>query len=527
MRLAALAETTDALRNTSSRREKAELLAALLRRLAPAEIVPTVGFLLAAPRQGAIGVGWATVARLDDPAGDDHADRPAGGDDPVEGAEILAFDRLLSQLAVTTGSGSEAARGAAIRAFLATCTGDEAAFVRRVLVGDARQGALAGVMTDAVAKAAGVKPAVMRRGVMLRGDLGEAAAIALIEGPDAVAAIDLEVGRPIQPMLASTAGDVAEAMVATGPASVEWKLDGARIQVHVDHGAAGGATRIYTRNLNDVTDRLPTVAAVAAALPCRSAVLDGEVLGFFGDENPQAFQDTMSVIGTAPGNQGGAEGGLRPYFFDLMLLDGESLIDRPLRERLDLLHRLAPGQVIPQVFTDDPETGTDHLRQALDRGHEGVMVKAADSAYEAGRRGKSWRKVKPVHTLDLVVLAAEWGHGRRRGWLSNLHLGARDPATGEFVMVGKTFKGLTDELLGWQTEQFLTRQVAQQGHTVHIRPELVVEIALDGAQASTRYPGGVALRFARVRGYRPDRGPETADTLDAVRQLLPGATRGG
>jgi DNA ligase-1 len=532
MRLARLAETTDAVRATSSRTAKSELLAELIRELGPAEIVPAIGMLLARPRQGAIGVGWATVAKVPrrrdaDPSADPGAGEANVVEDerPVVDAghrpDILGFDALLTELATTTGPGSEAARHHLLADFLGRCEPAEAEFVRRVLVGDARQGALAGVMTDAAARAAGLKAATMRRAVMLRGDLGEATAIALIEGPEAAAAIDLEVGRPIQPMLASTSVDVADALAAVGFASVEWKLDGARIQVHIDEGPDGPAVAIYTRNLNDVTGRLPQVVEIARSLPCRSAVLDGEVLGLAGDDdNPRAFQDTMSALGT---ERGPAGAGLRPYFFDLMLLDGASLIDRPLRERLGALHRLAPDHIVPQRFTDDPGDARTHLDRAIERGHEGVMVKAADSPYEAGRRGRSWRKVKPVHTLDLVVLAAEWGHGRRRGWLSNLHLGARDPASGELVMVGKTFKGLTDELLAWQTEQFLARRTGQSGHVVTVAPELVVEIALDGAQVSTRYPGGVALRFARVRGYRPDRDPATADTLDAVRALLPRA----
>ncbi len=534
MRLAVLAETTEALRATSSRKAKSELLAELLRQLEGPEIVPAIGFLLATPRQGAIGVGWATVARLDR-SDDNPSDKMA---------DILSFDALLSDIAVTTGSGSEAARTEKLNRFLSSCTPEESEFVRRVLVGDARQGALGGVMTEAVAKASGIKAAAVRRAVMLRGDLGETAAIALIEGAEAVAAIDLEVGRPIQPMLASTAADVAEAIAEVGPASVEWKLDGARIQVHINHrdlpagsnqaghpDQAGQPVRVYTRNLNDVTGRLPSVVEIAANLGCRSAVLDGEVLGFFGEDSPQAFQDTMSALGTGPDEGVSEHHGLHPYFFDLVFLDGVSLIDRPLSERLEKLHALAPNHVIPQLFTDDPELAQQHLDQALSRGHEGVMVKAENSTYEAGRRGKSWRKIKPVHTLDLVVLAAEWGHGRRQGWLSNLHLGARDPETGEFVMVGKTFKGMTDELLRWQTARFQelaipsTDDGPRAEHTVQIRPELVVEIALDGAQASTRYPGGVALRFARVRGYRPDRDASSADTLDAVRQLLPGAIR--
>jgi DNA ligase-1 len=318
-------------------------------------------------------------------------------------------------------------------------------------------------------------------------------------------------------MLASTAPDVGEAMESFGTAQVEWKLDGARIQLHINEGEV----RIYTRNLNEVTDRIPHVVELARSFPCASAVLDGEMLGFFGDGNePQPFQDTMATFGADAPDQPAT--GLRPFFFDLMYLDGASLIDAPLLERAEALGRLVGDHQIPRIVTSDEHEAAGHLEAALANGHEGVMVKGIDSVYEAGRRGKTWRKVKPVHTLDLVVLAAEWGSGRRRGWLSNLHLGARDPESDELVMVGKTFKGLTDELLAWQTTQFQEAKIGERngGRTVVVAPRFVVEIALDGAQRSTRYPGGVALRFARVRGYRPDRDPSTADTLDAVRALL-------
>jgi DNA ligase-1 len=548
-RIGELAGVTEQVRRTSSRKGKSELLARLLGRLHPGEIEPAIGFLLARPRQGAIGVGWATVAGLEDSSAvldewsaglDDSSGAEAATELSVEPPTVLGLDRLLTTVMNTTGAGSAAARAELLNRFLARCHADEVDFVKRVLVGEARQGALAGVITDAAAKAVGAKAPIMRRAVMLQGDLGQAARIGLVDGPEALAAIDLEVQRPILPMLASTASDVADALHATGEASVEWKFDGARIQVHLN----AGEVAIYTRNLNPVTDRLGLVRYVVARLQCRSAVLDGEVLGFFSDgtdvpdgdsadvtvderrsELPNAFQDTMSAFGTrAPGHGHG----LRPYFFDLMYLDGESLIDRPLAERAEALRKLVESSgvadcLIPRVITADVAEAEAQLAAALDAGHEGVMVKAVDSTYEAGRRGKSWRKVKPVHTLDLVVLGAEWGSGRRRGWLSNLHLGARDPQTGEFVMVGKTFKGLTDELLAWQTERFLELKRDEHRrpgrHVVMIRPELVVEIALDGVQTSTRYPGGVALRFARVRRYRDDKDPSDADTIDAVRAL--------
>jgi DNA ligase-1 len=367
-------------------------------------------------------------------------------------------------------------------------------------------------MTDAVARAAGVPLATVRRAAMLSGDLGRTAALALHDGVEALEAVRLAVLRPVSPMLAATATDVADALGQTGMASVEWKLDGARVQVH----RAGQEVRIYTRNLNDITDRLPGVAALALAMPAHAAVLDGEVLGVDDDAKPRAFQDTLCAFGRLDG--AGRGHGLLVRFFDVLHVDGEDLIDEPLVERQARLDVLVGDLAVPRVLTDDPDEARAALETALAAGHEGVMVKALDSTYDAGRRGGSWRKVKPVHTLDLVVLAAEWGHGRRQGWLSNLWLGARDPQDG-FVMVGKTFKGLTDELLAWQTEALLEREVERDGIVVHVRPELVVEVALDGVQTSTRYPGGVALRFARVKQYRPDKPPEDADEIATVQAM--------
>jgi DNA ligase-1 len=349
---------------------------------------------------------------------------------------------------------------------------------------------------------------------MLGGDLADTARRALAGGAAALAEVRLQVLRPVQPMLAATATSVAGALTDTGAASVEWKLDGARIQVH----RLGNDVRVFTRNLNDVTERVPEVVDVARSFAARSFVLDGEAIGLADDALPRRFQDTMSRFGRD--DAASHDLTLAPFFFDVLHLDGDDLLDRPLAERSAILTALTGAWRVPAVETDDAAVGEAFLADALATGHEGVMVKALDSLYEAGRRGASWRKVKPVRTLDLVVLAAEWGHGRRRGWLSNLHLGARDPESGEFVMVGKTFKGLTDELLTWQTAQLQEIVARRDDYTVYVRPELVVEIALDGAQVSTRYPGGVALRFARVRGYRPDKSPQDADTIDAVRALL-------
>jgi DNA ligase-1 len=367
-------------------------------------------------------------------------------------------------------------------------------------------------MADAVARASGTPLDSVRRAAMFSGDLGRAARLALTGGAAALEAVALTVLHPVQPMLAAPAVDVAAALAETGPASVEWKLDGARIQVH----RHGDEVRIFTRNLNDITSRLEGVVDAVRRLPARSLVLDGEAIGLDDDGRPHRFQDTMSRFGA---DEVGRAAGLHALFFDVLHVDGDDLHDRPLVERQGELGRIVGTMRVPSIVTADPGEAGAFLDAALALGHEGVVVKATDSRYDAGRRGGSWRKVKPVRTLDLVVLAAEWGHGRRRGWLSNLHLGARDTG-GTFVMVGKTFKGLTDELLAWQTARLQELELGSDGYTVHVRPELVVEIALDGVQVSRRYAGGVALRFARVRRYRPDKQPVEADTIDAVRALL-------
>ncbi len=511
--LADVVTTTEAVVATRARSTKVAALADLLARLEGDELPIVVAFLMAAPRQGRIGVGYRTVAAIDA----EPADEP--------GLTILDADRALTTLAGLHGPGSQKARSDVLVDLMGRATEGEQDLLRRLLVGELRHGALEGLVTDATAKAFGVPLAAVRRAAMLAGDLPRVAVIARDEGEEGLGTVGLTVGRAVQPMLAQTAADVAEAItLATGIgdgdddgarlASVEWKLDGARIQVH----RRGDEVRIYTRNLNDVTDRLPGIVALARSLPATSLVLDGEAVGVGEDELPRTFQDTMSAFGQQDGVAGA---GLQSRFFDLLHLDGEDLLERPLTDRLGALERVAGPWRIPGVLTSDPAEGQRVLDEALANGHEGVMVKDATSPYEAGRRGGAWRKVKPVHTLDLVVLAVEWGSGRRKGWLSNLHLGARDPEGG-FVMVGKTFKGLTDELLTWQTERFLDLATEKGDWVVHVRPEQVVEIALDGVQTSTRYPGGVALRFARVRRYRDDKGPDEADTIDTVRAMRPG-----
>jgi DNA ligase-1 len=485
---------------TRARSVKVKRLAVLLNRLAPDEIEPAVSWLAGEARQGKIGIGYATVYGLDV--------TPA----TAATLTIADLDEAMEAIKGLTGAGSTTARQAVLGGILARATAPEVDFIRHLLIGDLRQGALEGVVTDAVAAAAGLTVGAVRRAVMLAGDLPRMARTAIVEGLAGLEGVGLQVLRPIQPMLAATANSVVEAIDALGRSSVEWKLDGARIQAH----RQADEIRLFTRNLNDITARLPGVTGVVASLPVSSVVLDGEVLGVGDGERPGLFQDTMSRFS----RQDGSGGHLGVWFFDCLHLDGQDLIDQPLVNRLDALQRAAGPYRVPSTVTEDPDVAAAFLEAALAAGHEGIMVKGAGSRYEAGRRGQAWRKVKPVRTLDLVVLAAEWGHGRRRGWLSNLHLGARDEHGG-WVMVGKTFKGLTDELLTWQTQALLDRETDRAGITVTVRPELVVEVALDGVQVSSRYAGGVALRFARVRRYRDDKSPDEADTIDAVRALLP------
>jgi DNA ligase-1 len=486
---------------TRARNAKIASLAEVLRDLDPDEIEPAVGFLVGDARQGRIGVGWRTIASVE----------TSGADNP--NLSIADVDDAITRLAGISGSGSNEQRRQVLQALFDRATPDEADFLRRLLLGELRQGALEGLMGDAVARGADVPAASVRRAAMLAGDLRATAHLALTAGRAALDAVSLQVLHPILPMLAATAPDVATAIASTGKASVEWKLDGARVQVHRD----GEEVRVYTRNLNDVTARLTDIVEIARALPARAFVLDGEAIGVDDDARPLAFQDTMSDFSR---DAQPAPRALKAYFFDILHLDGDDLLDEPLAARLVALRRVASDCAVPSLQTDDTDAAAEFFAGALAAGHEGVMVKALDSRYEAGRRGAAWQKVKPVTTLDLVVLAAEWGHGRRRGWLSNLHLGARDPQKlGEFVMVGKTFKGLTDELLTWQTERLQALATGEEGITVFVRPELVVEVALDGVQQSPRYAGGVALRFARVRRYRDDKSAAEADTIDTVRSL--------
>jgi DNA ligase-1 len=502
-----LALTADTVASTRSRLAKVDALAELLRRLEPDEIAPAIGFLVGKPRQGRLGVGWRGVA----------AAAGAAADQP--GITIGELDAVFDRLAAASGAGSTGERARELRELIGRATEREQAFIGRVLLGEVRTGALEGVVTDAIARAADRPGDVVRRAAMLSGDLGATARLALTGTEAELEAVGLVVGRPVQPMLAATASSAAAALETTGEASVEYKLDGARIQVH----RAGDEVRVFTRNLADVTRRLPEVVDVVRGLPVRDVILDGETLSLDEDGVPRPFQETMSRFGA----EAARDTELHPWFFDVLHVDGRDLLDEPLSTRLAELERIAPGHRIPGEVTAEPEVAERVSREALAAGQEGVVVKAIGSPYAAGRRGSSWIKVKPVHTYDLVVLACEWGSGRRTGLLSNLHLGALDPVgefgdPGGFVMVGKTFKGLTDELLRWQTERFPQIETRRTANTVWVEPSIVVEIAIDGVQRSSRYPGGIALRFARVKQYRDDKTAAEADTIQALRGLLRG-----
>ncbi|MEE2568152.1 ATP-dependent DNA ligase [Pseudarthrobacter sp. J64] len=505
MLLEELVRTSQAVASTRSRLAKVSALADLLRRLEPEEITTTVGLLMARPRQGRVGVGWRGMsAAMGEPAG-----QPS--------LTVADLDAALDKLLVTAGVGSAADRAATLRTLTAAATEAEQQFIAGVLLGELRTGALEGVLTDAVARAAGRPVDAVRRAAMLSGDLGGTALLALTGTAAELDAVGLVVGRPVQPMLAATASSTREALETTGEASVEYKLDGARIQVH----RTGGEVRIFTRNLADVTHRLPEVVDVARGLPVRDVILDGETLALDEEGGPRPFQETMSRFGA----DAVRTTVLHPWFFDVLHLDGRDLLDEPLSIRISLLEGIAPGYRIPGEITGDVAVAEQVSRDALAAGHEGVVVKSVGSTYAAGRRGSNWIKVKPVLTFDLVVLACEWGSGRRTGLLSNLHLGALDPAgefgePGGYVMVGKTFKGLTDELLRWQTERFQEIEVRRTAGTVWVEPITVVEIAIDGVQKSPRYPGGIALRFARVKAYRADKTAAEADTIQSLLTLL-------
>ena len=505
MRLAEVVAASSAVAGTSGRLEKVAHLADVIRRVPPDDVETVIGFLSGAARQGRMGIGFASLSGLREVP-------PA----ETSSLDIREVDAAFDRLAASSGAGSASRRNELLRGLLRQATHDEQDFLIRLLFGELRQGAQEGVLIDAVAKASGIAASRIRRAAMLAGDLAPVARTALVDGEDALSRFVLQPFQPVQPMLADSASDVSGALEALGEASFEYKLDGARIQVH----KVGDEVKVYTRNLRDVTPAVPEVVTVARAMPAREVVLDGEVIALRENGTPQPFQITMKRFGRKlEVDRMQAELPLTPFFFDVLYVDGHALVDEPLSRRVQVLDDMARRHLVPRLVTANATAAAEFAGRALAAGHEGVMAKAVDGLYAAGRRGAAWLKVKQARTLDLVILAAEWGSGRRRGTLSNLHLGARDPERGGFVMLGKTFKGLTDEMLAWQTKKFLELEIGRDDYTVYVRPEVVAEIAFNEIQASPQYPGGVALRFARVKRYRSDKTSAEADTIATVLEI--------
>ena len=506
--LSTIVDTSARVAATSARLAKVRELAACLKTFTADEVVIGVAYLSGETPQGKIGIGYAVLKEA-------SAAPPAS--DPT--LTVLEVDGKLTELASIRGSGSTARRAEALGELFSRATQAEQQFIVRLLIGELRQGALAGVMVDAIAAAAQIPVDKVRRAAMYAKSLGAVAHAALAEGESALASFQLELLSPVAPMLAQTAADVGEALEQLGDDAVfEWKMDGARIQVHKQ----GDSIHIYTRSLNEVTAAVPEIVEIVQGLPARELILDGEAIAFTKAGRPHPFQITMRRFGRKLDvAKLQAELPMRAYFFDCLRLGEESLADRPTRERFAALSSAVPeALLIPRLVTASEEEANAFYDAAIAAGHEGIMAKSLSAPYEAGNRGAGWLKIKRAHTLDLVVLAAEWGHGRRTGKLSNLHLGALDPATGEYVMLGKTFKGLTDAMLEWQTREFLARETHRDDWTVYVRPEIVVEIAFSDLQASPRYPGGLALRLARVKRYRDDKPVAEADTMESVRKIF-------
>ncbi|HEV2084068.1 MAG TPA: ATP-dependent DNA ligase [Gemmatimonadales bacterium] len=507
MKLAHLVETSRRVTEASGRLEKIGLIASLLASVPPAEIEIAVAFLSGSVRQSKLGIGYAAL-------------QAATPEEPAESPslELAQVDATFEQISrVAAGKGSTGERQRLLRELLARATHDEQSFLFRLVAGELRQGAVEGLMLEAVARAAKVPAEQVRRARMMAGDLPKVAKAAITGDAAELAGFATQLFRPVHPMLAGSADDESAAIEELGEAALEYKLDGARIQVH----KSGDQVAIYSRRLNDVTAAVPELVEVVRGLPARELILDGEVIALRPDGTPHPFQITMSRFGRRLDiDRNRQEFPLTPFFFDLLYLDGGALVDEPAHRRLSALVETVPDRMlVPRTLTSSPIDAQAFLQRSLDAGHEGIMAKALDAPYQAGHRGRRWLKVKPANTLDLVVLAAEWGHGRRHGWLSNLHLGARGPVAGGFVMLGKTFKGMTDAMLEWQTKKLLELEVARDGITVYVRPELVVEVAFNEVQASTQYPGGVALRFARIKRYRTDKNASEADTIAAVRDI--------
>ena len=508
--LAEIVSTSARVAATPSRLTKARSIAGLLEQLAPEEVGIAVSYLSGELPQGRIGVGYAAL----------QAAASAGQPPAVASLTIAQADRDITELAALRGTGSAGRRGSALQDLLSRATAEERAFLIRLLVGELRQGALAGVMVDAIAAAWRIPVPQVRRAAMYAKSLGAVALTAATEGAAGLDRFQLELFSPVAPMLAQTAPGVEEALreLGGGEAALEWKLDGARVQAH----KLGEEVRLYTRTLNEVTAALPEIVATVRALPAQALVLDGEAIAYDSSGRPHPFQVTMRRFGRRlEVERVRTELPVRVYFFDCLRVDDRSLADQPLRARSEALAAVTPDNTrVPRLITASAAEGRTFYEAALAAGHEGVMAKSLDAPYEAGNRGASWLKIKRAHTLDLVVLAAEWGHGRRTGKLSNLHLGALDRTSGQYVMLGKTFKGLTDATLEWQTKELLARETHRDQWTVYVRPELVVEIAFSDLQASSRYPGGMALRLARVKRYRDDKRAEDADDLEGVRKIF-------
>jgi DNA ligase-1 len=490
--------------STRSRLAKRAHLATLLRGLAPDERLPVVAWLCGDVPQGKLGIGWASL-------------REAPAAAATASLSVAEVNTVFTSLANLSGSGSTGERRRMLGALLTAATVEEQDFLRRVLLGELRQGGLDGVMADAIAEATAIPAEEVRRAWMLAGSLPRIADAALTDGRAGLARFSLTLFSPVLPMLASPSESPDAAIAELGEALIDWKLDGVRVQIHRD----GEQVRIFSRGLQDVTAQLPEVVELARALPGSAAILDGEAIALRADGAPLPFQETQSRFAKRRSvAEARAAVPLRTFLFDALLLDGKEIVDRPLTERLAALTATIPENTrVPSIVAASPAEATRFLDEALARGHEGAMAKALGAPYQAGSRGKSWLKLKRAHTLDLVVLAAEWGSGRRVGFLSNLHLGARDPDAGGFVMLGKTFKGMTDEMLAWQTEKLQSLALGREGHVVYVRPELVAEIAFDEVQASPHYPAGLALRFARVKRYRTDKRADEADTIATVRAI--------
>jgi DNA ligase-1 len=503
--LASVVETSGRIAATSKRLEKIELLATLLRQLHPDEAGIVVAFLSGRTRQGKIGVGYRSLHEA------------FGGGTESPSLEILDVDRKLDAISATAGRGSAQQRSTLLRELFAAATEAEQRFLSGLLTGELRQGALEGIMVEGVAKAAAIPVERVRRAAMMAGDIVPVASVALVHGERGLEQYRVQLFRPVQPMLAQSADDVDEALAELGEAALEYKMDGARVQVH----RSGDEVVVFTRGMNDVTVAAPEIVEAVRALPAKDLILDGEVLSLQPNGRPQPFQVTMRRFGRKLDvEQMRSKLPLSPFLFDLLYADGGSLMEEPQSRRFAELSKLVPdGLLIPQVVTSSATEAGDFLRQALEKGHEGIMAKALQAPYAAGSRGASWLKVKQARTLDLVILAAEWGNGRRQGWLSNLHLGARDTEKGGFAMLGKTFKGLTDEMLKWQTQELLRLEIGRDAYTVYVEPKLVAEIAFNEIQVSPRYASGLALRFARVKRYRPDKSAGESDTFQTVRTM--------